>query len=65
MRHRLGQVKPWMERAAARLWRQSHPAMITIASLVKEVGSRHTNELILALGILIGAAAFGLRLGGV
>jgi len=60
MRHRLGQVKPWMERAAAKLWRQSHPAMITIASLVKEVGSRHTNELILALGILIGAAAFGL-----
>jgi hypothetical protein len=60
MMHRLGQANQWKGRAAARLWQQSHPAIITIATLVKEVGSRHTNDLILALGILIGTAAFGL-----
>jgi hypothetical protein len=59
MRLRLGQLKQWMERAAARLRQQSRPAILTLATLVKEVGSRHTNELILALGIVIGAAAFG------
>jgi len=60
MMHRVEQVKQWMVRAAAKLWQQSHPVMIKTASLVKKTSSQHANDLVLSLGILIGAVAFGL-----
>jgi hypothetical protein len=57
--HRLEQLKQLMLRAAVWLWEQSRPVLISITNWAKEAGSRHANDLILSLGVVIGAAAFG------
>jgi hypothetical protein len=57
--HRVEQLKQWMLRAAVWLWERSRPVLISITSWAKETGTRHANDLTLSLGVVIGAAAFG------
>jgi hypothetical protein len=58
--HRAKQVWQWMRSLLAKMWQQTGRLMSKIASLLKKAKSRQGLELIMLLGIVIGAVTFGL-----